>query len=88
MKSSKAADAFLAHLAPHAERLRSISFPEETGWIDAARIAELARAAGIDDAAASPNVASAVLDLVAGGAPRILICGSLYFAGRILAENA
>jgi dihydrofolate synthase / folylpolyglutamate synthase len=88
MKSSKAADAFLAHLAPHAERLRSLSFPEETGWIDAARIAELARAAGIDDAAASPNVASAVLDLVAGGAPRILICGSLYFAGRILAENA
>ncbi|MDB5406916.1 MAG: bifunctional folylpolyglutamate synthase/dihydrofolate synthase [Rhodospirillales bacterium] len=90
MKASKAADTFLAHLAPHAERLRSLSFPEETGWIDAARIAELARAAGIADAAASRDPAAAVAELVAGAgaAPRILICGSLYFAGRILSENA
>jgi dihydrofolate synthase/folylpolyglutamate synthase len=89
MKASKAADAFLAHLAPHAERLRSLSFPQETGWIDAARIAELARAAGIADAAASSDPATAVAALAAGGGPRprILICGSLYFAGRILAEN-
>jgi dihydrofolate synthase/folylpolyglutamate synthase len=87
MKSSKAADAFLAHLAPYADRLRSLSFPEETGWIDAARIAELARAAGIADALPSSDPAAAVADLVAGGAPRILICGSLYFAGRILGEN-
>jgi dihydrofolate synthase/folylpolyglutamate synthase len=90
MKASKAADAFLAHLAPHAERLRSLSFPEETGWIDAERIAELARAAGIADAAASSDPATAVAALVAraGPRPRILICGSLYFAGRILSENA
>jgi dihydrofolate synthase/folylpolyglutamate synthase len=89
MKASKAAAAILAHLAPHAERLRSLSFPEESGWIDAAHIAELARAAGIADAAASSDAVAAVRELVAraGAAPRILICGSLYLAGRILSEN-
>jgi dihydrofolate synthase/folylpolyglutamate synthase len=88
MRSTKAADAFLARLAPHVRRLRSLSFPEPA-WLPAETIAEFARQAGIADAASAPDVTSAVIDLLARSAEkrRLLLCGSLYFAGRILAEN-
>jgi dihydrofolate synthase / folylpolyglutamate synthase len=89
MRSTKAADAFLAHLAPHVRRLRSISHAGETGWLAAETIADLARAAGIADVATAADPRAAIADLVAraSGPGRILICGSLYFAGHILAEN-
>jgi dihydrofolate synthase/folylpolyglutamate synthase len=89
MRSNKAADAFLARLAPHVRRLRSLSFPAESGWLPAETVAALARGAGIADATAAAEAATAVADLVARSSEpaRILICGSLYFAGHILAEN-
>lgn len=88
MRSTKAADAFLAHLAPHVRRLRSLSFPE-AAWLPADTIADLARRAGVADAATSPDVAKAVGELLAypDRPRRILLCGSLYFAGHVLAEN-
>jgi len=89
MRSTKAADAFLARLAPHVRRLRSLSFPGEFGWLAAETVAALARSAGIAEATAAPDAATAIADLVARSLEpaRILICGSLYFAGHILAEN-
>jgi dihydrofolate synthase/folylpolyglutamate synthase len=89
MRATKAADAFLARLAPRVRRLRSLSYPGEAGWLAADTVADLARRAGIADAAVAADPASAVADLVARSpAPaRILLCGSLYFAGHILAEN-
>jgi dihydrofolate synthase/folylpolyglutamate synthase len=89
MRSTKAADAFLARLAPHVRRLRSLSFPAESGWLPAETVAALARSAGIAEATAAPDVATAIADLTARSPEpaRILICGSLYFAGHILAEN-
>ena len=89
MRSNKAADAFLARLAPHVRRLRSLSFPAEPGWLPAETVAALARDAGIPDATVATDAATAVADLVALSPEpaRILICGSLYFAGHILAEN-
>ena len=89
MRSTKAADAYLARLAPHVRRLRSLSFPEPA-WLSAEALVELARQAGIADAATAPDVAAAVADIVrnAAGPQRILLCGSLYFAGKILAENS
>ncbi len=89
MRSTKAADAFLAHLAPHVRRLRCVSFAGETGWLAAETVAALARAAGVADTAVAADPEAAVRDLVARSpAPaRILICGSLYFAGHILAAN-
>jgi dihydrofolate synthase/folylpolyglutamate synthase len=86
MRSTKAADAFLARLAPHVRRLRSLSFPEPA-WLTAEAVAEFARHAGIVDAKPMPSVADAVADLVSSSGRRILICGSLYFAGHVLAEN-
>jgi dihydrofolate synthase/folylpolyglutamate synthase len=49
------------------------------------RLAEAARAAGIADAREAPDVAAALREL---DAPRrVLVCGSLYLAGAVLAEN-
>jgi dihydrofolate synthase/folylpolyglutamate synthase len=89
MRSTKAADAFLAHLAPHVRRLRCLSFAGETGWLAAEALAALARAAGVADVAVTDDPRAAVADLVARSPEpaRILICGSLYFAGHILAAN-
>jgi dihydrofolate synthase/folylpolyglutamate synthase len=88
MRSTKAADAFLARLAPHVRRLRSLSFPEPA-WLPAETIAALARSAGIADAKAVRDATTAVRELAGPGseAKRVLLCGSLYFAGRILTEN-
>ncbi len=89
MKSTKAADAFLARLAPHVRRLRSLSFPTETAWLPAATISELGHRVGIADVAPATDVETALAELVtrSEGPARILVCGSLYFAGKILASN-
>jgi dihydrofolate synthase / folylpolyglutamate synthase len=89
MRSTKAADAFLAHLAPHVRRLRCLSYAGETGWLPAETIVVLARKAGIADVAVAADPESALRDFIALSAEpaRILICGSLYFAGHILAAN-
>lgn len=89
MRATKAADAFLAQIAPHVRRLRCLTFSDETGWLAGETVADLARRAGIADAAVAPDPATAISDLVARSPEpaRILLCGSLYFAGRILVEN-
>ena len=88
MRATKAADAFLARVAPHVERLRSITFTEPA-WLGAEAIAEYARRAGIADVATAADATAALGDLLARSTKprRILLCGSLYFAGRVLAEN-
>jgi dihydrofolate synthase / folylpolyglutamate synthase len=88
MLRSKDIDAFLTPLAPYVGRLAAVAIPGEAGSADAAETAAAARRAGI---AAEPfdGVASA-LRLLAAPSPapaRVLICGSLYLAGAVLAEN-
>lgn len=91
MLGSKRPLDFLTPLAPHVRRLRAVAIPGEPNSVTAEDAAAFARAAGMD-AATSPDVGAAVADLTAlagqGGAARILICGSLYLAGTILAFNA
>jgi dihydrofolate synthase/folylpolyglutamate synthase len=88
MRSTKAADRFLGHLAPYVRRLRSLSF-EEPAWLSAEAIVGFAKAAGIADAAVAADAGAAVAELLShpDRPGRILLCGSLYFAGKILAEN-
>ncbi|NYZ13400.1 bifunctional folylpolyglutamate synthase/dihydrofolate synthase [Azospirillum sp. RWY-5-1] len=89
MLSSKQPEEFLAPLAPHIGRLRAVHIPSEEASLDAAAAAAAARAVGIADAVAVRSVAAA-LDAIleAGGPPaRVLVCGSLYLAGSVLAEN-
>lgn len=85
MLKSHDAQAFLKPLAPYATRLEAIAIPGEENSLSAEEAARAARAVGI---AATPrrSIAEAV---AAASSPqsRVLICGSLYLAGRVLAEN-
>jgi dihydrofolate synthase/folylpolyglutamate synthase len=79
----------LAPLAPFAARLRSVAIPGDTASLSAGEATEAARAAGIVDSEPAAGPAEAVRALVSNSGPRrILICGSLYLAGAILAENS
>lgn len=79
---------FLGPLRPFINRLRTVEVPGDTPGIPAAKLAETAKSLGID---AEPAVT--VMDGISAlcrdqHAPkRILICGSLYLAGSVLAEN-
>jgi len=85
MLATHDAQGFLAALAPYAARLATVAIPGEANARPAAALAEIARGLGI---AAEPaaDIAEAVAHAARPGA-RVLICGSLYLAGRVLAEN-
>lgn len=89
MLTSKDPYEFLAPLAPFAHALRSVAIPGEEASLTAEESAEAGRTCGILDTAAAPGVAAALADLTTRRkAPaRVLICGSLYLAGSVLAEN-
>lgn len=76
----------LAGLLP--QRFYAVAIPGEENGLPAEALADRARAAGIA-AEPMPSVADA-LRTIAAEAParsRIIICGSLYLAGSVLAEN-
>jgi dihydrofolate synthase/folylpolyglutamate synthase len=78
---------FLAPLRPFLDSVRMVTIPGESQAVPAERLTELARAAGIA-ATPAPSVGAAVSDLAVADEPvRILITGSLYLAGTVLAEN-
>lgn len=89
MLKAKDAPRFLALLAPHVASVRTVAIPGEPASLGAAEAAQAAAAAGL---AATPaaSVTDALADLAAhpGGPARVLICGSLYLAGSVLAANA
>ena len=85
MMNSKAAGDYLQPLEALAESLHAVAIPGEKNSFTAE---ELARVAG-KGAMPVPSVADAVARIVSEDkAPgRILVCGSLYLAGNVLAEN-
>ncbi|HEX6102563.1 MAG TPA: folylpolyglutamate synthase/dihydrofolate synthase family protein [Alphaproteobacteria bacterium] len=88
MLDTKEPRAFLAHLAPSVRSLQAVPIPGEHASLTAAQSAEHARAAGIPAAEADSVEAAVAAILKAEPRPcRILICGSLYLAGTVLAEN-
>jgi dihydrofolate synthase/folylpolyglutamate synthase len=88
MLDTKDPAAFLRPLHALAPIVRTVAIPGEERALPAARLAELARDAGFA-AEPAPTVRAALADHVkAGGPARILICGSLYLAGTVLADNA
>jgi len=88
MLKSKDAERFLAPLAPHVAAVRAVAIPGEANSLSAEAAAAHARSAGHRVQPAESPLA-AVKELVAELArpSRLLICGSLYLAGKILAEN-
>jgi dihydrofolate synthase/folylpolyglutamate synthase len=93
MLNSKDARGFVAPLAPAMDMLVAIAIPGEANSLSAAEMAGFASVAGIKSVGADDVVQAMALiarmedAAKAGVAPRILICGSLYLAGRILADN-
>ncbi len=88
MLDSKDPQAFLDHLAGRAQSLAAVTIPDEPASMQAEEAAAIARRSG-HDARPEPSVEAAVRSIVAGepGPARILICGSLYLAGKVLREN-
>lgn len=89
MLDTKAAEDFFRPLAPHAAGAFTVTIPDTAAAIPAARLAERARAAGLDARPADSVAAAleAVLAEVPSAPLRVLICGSLYLAGAMLREN-
>jgi dihydrofolate synthase/folylpolyglutamate synthase len=88
MLRSKDADGFLEPLARHIDCLAAVSVPGDEGSLSADEAVEIARRHGID-AMAEGDVAQALRRVAGAGGPRgrVLICGSLYLAGAVLALN-
>ncbi|MBM3533625.1 MAG: bifunctional folylpolyglutamate synthase/dihydrofolate synthase [Alphaproteobacteria bacterium] len=70
------------------DTVHGVAIPDLPSTHDPEAIAAAARTLALS-ATASPSVTAAVADIVGKGGPesRILICGSLYLAGSVLAEN-
>jgi dihydrofolate synthase/folylpolyglutamate synthase len=87
MLATKDAAAFLAPFPGRVDGVRAVTIPDEDAAAPAADLAATARTAGLPaEPAASPAAALAEIAAQEPGA-RVLICGSLYLAGRILREN-
>jgi dihydrofolate synthase/folylpolyglutamate synthase len=88
MMNTKDAAGFLAPLAPYAKQLAGVTIPGEENPLPADAIAATACSVGmIATTAISVDAALARFMLGSPGG-RVLICGSLHFAGTVLAENS
>jgi dihydrofolate synthase/folylpolyglutamate synthase len=89
MLTSKDPLAFLRHLAPVAEDLSAVGIPGDHASFPVADAVGYARQAGLAaEGYASTTAALAAIIARHGPAPRrVLICGSLYLAGTVLADN-
>lgn len=87
MMNTKDAAGFIAPLAKHARALWAVAIPGEKNALPAEAIAAAATSVGLQ-AQTADSVLAAIRAIPAhGGNGRALICGSLYFAGKVLAEN-
>jgi dihydrofolate synthase/folylpolyglutamate synthase len=88
MQTTKDASGFLRPLARHANAARAVPFPEGHSAYTPEEACAKAAEVGLDCAPAN-DIGAALEDLLATQpAPmRVLICGSLYLAGAVLARN-
>jgi dihydrofolate synthase/folylpolyglutamate synthase len=88
MLTTKDASGFLRPLARHAKAARAVPFPEGHSAYTPQEACAKAAEVGLDCAPAN-DIGAALEDLLATQpAPmRVLICGSLYLAGAVLARN-
>ncbi|MDD3371740.1 MAG: bifunctional folylpolyglutamate synthase/dihydrofolate synthase [Alphaproteobacteria bacterium] len=91
MLTTKAPSEFLSPFAKNISRLQTVPVPNEPLSFSAEALAREAQSIGLTFAQASPNVREALKTLsqepAATRPPRILICGSLYLAGTVLADQ-
>ncbi|MBS0471227.1 MAG: bifunctional folylpolyglutamate synthase/dihydrofolate synthase [Proteobacteria bacterium] len=94
MLKTKDAVGYLQAFRGLARHVVTVNIPGEPASLGAGALYDMARAAGLD-AAPAEDLEDAMLQLQAWSRahakeppPRILICGSLYLAGQVLAENS
>jgi dihydrofolate synthase/folylpolyglutamate synthase len=87
MLNTKDAGSFIGAFAGIAHRVIAITIPDEVNAVAAEVLAEAARAKGLSAETAMSLEAALRQAASATPAPRILICGSLYLAGRVLAAH-
>ncbi len=90
MINSKDAAGYLSPFEGLAQKIITVTIPDEENAVPAEDLANIAAALGFDsEAATSINAALRAAAQSTATPPRVLICGSLYFAGHVLAiENA
>jgi len=92
MLDSKDPEGYLSPFVPLRPKLVTVPVPGSHASIEPERLAEVAEGLGLEaEAAMDPATAMARIAAESGRRappPRILICGSLYLAGEVLAENA
>jgi len=89
MMRRKPAENFLRPLVPSVKSLRGVAIPGHEGSYSGSELAEAAHEVDIATAKAALDVEAAIADIVRQEKKpsRILICGSLYLAGAVLARN-
>jgi dihydrofolate synthase / folylpolyglutamate synthase len=87
MLNTKDAAGFLAPMAPYVRGLQAVTIPDEENPLPASAIVDAARSVGIagHEARSIEDALKAISANGPGG--RILICGSLHFAGVVLRDN-
>jgi dihydrofolate synthase/folylpolyglutamate synthase len=86
MMNNRSPAEFLAPFAGKVEQVLALTVPGEPNAHTAEEITAQAKAAGFN-ATAKPNVMSALREAAKVPNARVLICGSLYLAGDVLARN-
>lgn len=88
MINSKQPAGYFKPLAETAKGVHCVTIPDEPAAIPADELAGIAKKAGLTaDTAESALAAARAIASDVSGPARVLICGSLYFAGSILAEH-
>ncbi len=89
MLNTKDPVAFLRQLAPHIEDMAAIAIPGDHASLSAEEVVAAGAQAGLfaEGFASVEAALRAIIDAGRDRPRRVLICGSLYLAGSVLAEN-
>jgi dihydrofolate synthase / folylpolyglutamate synthase len=87
MMNTKDAAGFIAPLTAHARALIAVTIPGEPNALPADAIVAAAGSVGIEACTADSVLAAVGAIRRHDGSARVLICGSLYLAGKVLADN-
>ena len=87
MLNTKDIGSFIASFKGVASRVIALTIPDEENAVKAEAMAESARAHGLPAETAATLESALKQAALTVPAPRILICGSLYLAGRVLAAH-
>jgi dihydrofolate synthase / folylpolyglutamate synthase len=86
MLNTKDASAFIRPLSAHARQIITTTIPNEVNAIVASDLVQTVQSLGVA-ATAAPTLRDAIQIAGRLGPSRVLICGSLYLAGHVLAEE-